>query len=52
MPQFDDFFGEGDFLILEEEDYATPNGEAWDTGAPTDIFATGEAQDIFNTNNQ
>ena len=47
--EFDDFLGSEDFLILEEEDYASPDGESWDTGVAPDIYSTGQPQDIFST---
>lgn len=45
---YEDFFDEGDFLI-DPEDVNSGTGEAWDTGVPCDIFATGHEPDIFTT---
>jgi len=47
MP-FDDFFGDDDFLI-DPEDIEQSSEEAWNTGSQSDIFASGENQDIFST---
>lgn len=46
---FDDFFGEDDFTIDPDDLYTRDDTEGWDTGIDPDIFASGQAQDIFNT---
>ncbi len=47
---FDDFFGQDEFLIDPEDAQNLPEGaENWDTGIAPDIFKSGENQDIFNT---
>ena len=45
---YDDFFGQDEFLI-EPDTRDSRDSENWDTGNSPDIFATGEASDIFST---
>ena len=49
MPDiFEDMFTPDDFL-LDPEDSELQTDENWDTGIPSDIFASGEVADIFTT---
>ena len=48
--EFDDFFGENEFLIDPEDlEVQESENEKWDTGIKSDIFATGIEPDIFTT---
>lgn len=46
--EFDDFFDQTEFLI-DPDEKELQTDEKWDTGIPSDIFASGEPVDIFTT---
>lgn len=50
MSGFDDFLPMDDFIIDPEDvERDVSEDQAWNTGVPSDIFATGENQDLWST---